>query len=44
MAKNKNSKNSNNKNAAINEVQEALAYIRENLDKELQMANNVLGM
>ncbi len=37
-------KNSNNKNAAINEVQEALAYLRENLNKEMQIANNVLGM
>ena len=38
--------NSNNKNAAINEVQEALNYLRDNLnlEKEMQIANNVLGM
>ena len=32
------------KNDAINEVQAALAYLRENLSKEMQIANNVLGM
>ena len=36
--------NSNSKNDAINEVQAALAYLRENLSKEMQIANNVLGM
>jgi hypothetical protein len=36
--------NSNSKNDAINEVQAALAYLRENLNKEMQIANNVLGM
>jgi hypothetical protein len=37
-------KNSNSKNDAINEVQAALAYLRENLSKEMKIANNVLGM
>ena len=37
-------KNCSNINEAINEVQAALAYIRNNLNKEMQIANNVLGM
>ena len=37
-------KNSTNTNEAINEVRAALDYLRDNLNKEMQIANNVLGM
>lgn len=36
--------NSNSKDKAIDEVQEALLYIKDNLAKEMNIANNVLGM
>lgn len=37
-------KNSNSKDLAIKEMQEALIYLKENLSKEMNIANNVLGM
>ena len=37
-------KNSNSKDLAVNEMQEALVYLKENLSKEMNIANNVLGM
>ena len=37
-------KNSNNKELAIDEMQEALNYLKENLSKEMNIANNILGM
>jgi len=37
-------KNSNNKELAMDEMQEALNYLKDNLTKEMNIANNVLGM
>ena len=35
---------SNNKEVAIDEMQEALVYLKDNLKKEMQLANSYLGM
>ena len=37
-------KSSTNINETINEVRAALDYLRDNLNKEMQIANNVLGI
>ena len=37
-------RNSNSKDKAIDEVQEAMNYLKDNLSKEMQIASNVMGM
>lgn len=37
-------KNSNSKDLAIKELQEVLIYLKDNFVKEMNIANNVLGM